>query len=69
MVSPAVVEGVAGAAAGMCALVATYPLMTVRQGDGVGVGAHVDLKNDWLARGRRTRGKLRACVCVLHAMR
>jgi hypothetical protein len=34
MVSAAAVEGVAGAAAGMCALVATYPLMTVREEQG-----------------------------------
>jgi hypothetical protein len=29
MVTPAVVEGVAGAAAGMAALTTTYPLMTI----------------------------------------
>ena len=29
MVSPAVVEGVSGAAAGMAALTTTYPLMTI----------------------------------------
>ena len=35
MASNAAIEGVAGAAAGMVALVATYPLMTVRRRVGV----------------------------------